>query len=67
MYLTYPLGWTFSHLLLGLIYFGVMTPIGLCLRAVGRNPLHLDIDRAASSYWIERPPPDDVEGYFRRF
>jgi hypothetical protein len=67
MSLTYPIGWVMSHLLLGVIYFGVMTPVGLLMRAVGRDGLKLDLDRSAKTYWTERPPVDDIESYFRQF
>jgi polyferredoxin len=66
MSLTYPIGWVMSHLLLGLIYFGVMTPVGLVLRAFGRDRLERELDRSAPTYWTERPPSEEIEGYFRQ-
>jgi Saxitoxin biosynthesis operon protein SxtJ len=39
------------------IFFVVMTPAGLIMRWLGRDPLRLALDRSASSYWIERRPP----------
>jgi hypothetical protein len=39
--LTYPIGWVVSHLLLGLIYYGIVTPVGLILRMTGHDPLQL--------------------------
>jgi len=46
-----------SRIILGLIYFLVLTPIGLVKRAMGWDPLHR---RAASSdsYWLPYPPRD---------
>lgn len=32
-------------------------PIGLIMRARGKDLLRLKFDRAARSYWIERDPP----------
>lgn len=40
----------------GIIFFAVITPAGLIMRAVG-NPLGLKYDQTASSYWIVRDPP----------
>lgn len=62
----FPIGWTISHLLLGLIYFVVLTPIGLILRALGNDPMNRTIDRRASSYWTthEQAP---MARYFRQF
>src|SRR5262249_45291617 len=46
-----------SPVVLGLVYFTTVTPIGLLLRSVGKDPLRLRFDRAAESYWIDRRPP----------
>ena len=42
-----------SPLLLTLLYFVLITPMGLLRRTLGRSPLRRDA--AASSYWIRRP------------
>ncbi len=47
-----------SPLVLGLLFFLVITPIGLIMRARGKDLLRLKTDPKASSYWIERDPPD---------
>lgn len=62
----FPIGWTVSHLLLGSIYFLVLTPIGLLLRALGHDPMNRTFDRSARSYWTthEQAP---VARYFRQF
>jgi len=67
MYAAYPMGFIVSHLLLGLVYFGVVTPIGLVMRAVGHDPMARRFDRAASTYWVAREQAPDVKRYFRQF
>jgi hypothetical protein len=62
-----PIGWVVSHVVLAVIYYGVLTPIGLVMRLVGRDPLHRRFDRSAKTYWQRRPPVDDVKRYFRQF
>jgi hypothetical protein len=62
-----PIGWVMSHLVLGVIYYLVLTPVGLLLRAAGRDPLQRRFDRAATSYWIDRTREPDVERYFRQY
>ncbi|HVR29950.1 MAG TPA: SxtJ family membrane protein [Thermoanaerobaculia bacterium] len=62
-----PIGWVLSHLILGLIYYLVLTPIGLALRVAGRDPLDRRFDRDAKSYWIDRRGKPDVERYFRQY
>ena len=46
-----------TPVVLGLVYFSTVTPIGLIMRLAGRDPLRLRIDRNAVTYWIERRPP----------
>lgn len=46
-----------NPVVLGLIYATTIVPIGLLIRAFGRDPLRLKFDPQASSYWIPRDPP----------
>jgi hypothetical protein len=46
-----------SPLILGLMFYLVITPIGLLLRLAGKDPLRLRPDPASTSYWIRREPP----------
>jgi hypothetical protein len=62
-----PIGWTLSHIILGAAYYGVVTPIGLLLRALGKDPMNRAFDRAAPSYWTPREKVSDPARYFRQF
>ena len=46
-----------NPLIMGLIFFLAVTPTALIMRAMGKDPLRLRLDRGARSYWIERDPP----------
>ncbi|HUG90893.1 MAG TPA: SxtJ family membrane protein [Planctomycetaceae bacterium] len=64
----YPLAWLVSHTVLVLIYYLLLTPIGLVMRLCGRDPLQRKFDREASTYWQRRPDPEPgAERYFRQF
>ena len=67
MIAAFPIGWTISHLLLGSLYYLVLTPIGLILRLVGYDPMHREFDAKADTYWVEREQVQDVGRYFRQF
>ena len=67
MFAVFPIGWVVSHLLLGVVYFLVLTPIGLTLRALGRDPLERRFDQSASSYWVRHDPATQVKRYLRQF
>ncbi len=62
-----PIGFVISHVLLGLVYFGLFTPLALFFRLVGRDALQRKIDPAASSYWIQTSTGHDPSRYFRQF
>ena len=67
MYAALPIGWTVSHVLMAVVYFVVVTPIGLLSRLVRGDTLHRRLDREARSYWIERPRRSDTRRYLRQF
>lgn len=62
---TFPIGWVVSHVLLLVMYYGIITPVGLLVRAF-RDPLEREIDPGAPTYWVprEQAQPDR---YFRQF
>ena len=52
-----------TPIILGVLYFVVLTPIGLIARAVGHRPL--THERGTSSVWIRRTTPgSDLEQQF---
>jgi hypothetical protein len=57
-----------TPVILGLLFFVTITPIGLLARACGKDFLRLRLDRGAKSYWIERappgPPPQSMKNQF---
>jgi hypothetical protein len=46
-----------NPIVLGLLFFATIAPIGLIMRLTGKDFLRLKLDREAKSYWIERAPP----------
>jgi hypothetical protein len=46
-----------SPITLGVIYYGVMTPMSLLFRWRNKDILKLRYDPQAPSYWIKREPP----------
>lgn len=62
------LGRVVSPIALGILFYGVLTPLGALLRLTGKDPLRLKRDPEASSYWIPRqppgPPPDSMTNQF---
>lgn len=46
-----------TPVLLGLIFFSIVSLTALLMRALGRDPLRLHRDPGAATYWIVREPP----------
>jgi len=46
-----------NPIVLGIMFYGVVTPTGLIMRLLGKDLLRLKREPAAASYWIERTPP----------
>jgi hypothetical protein len=44
-------------IVLALLFFGVVTPVGILVRLCGKDLLRLRFDRSARTYWIHRDPP----------
>ncbi len=57
-----------SPIVLGIMFFVVITPMGLLMRALGKDLLRLKFDERSSSYWIARvppgPPPESLRDQF---
>jgi hypothetical protein len=67
MVVTWPIGWVVSHLALGLLYYGVFTPIALVFRAIGRDSMARRFDRDAKTYWEPYNPDRGLDRYLRQF
>ena len=51
------LGKIISPLVMGIIFFFVVTPIGLIMRLMGKDVLNLKYNNKNKSYWIEKSGP----------
>jgi hypothetical protein len=56
------LGKVVSPIALGILFYGVFTPLGAVIRITGKDPLRLKFDPDAKSYWIPREPPGPPPG-----
>jgi len=63
--LTYPIGWVVSHVLLGLIFYGIVTPIGIILRLTGHDPLQINAP-LGNSLWKSPTGKTDPASYLRQ-
>ena len=66
MKLAHLLGWVNTRLLLGIIFFVIITPMAIVMRIFGRDALNQKIDKDANSYWIPRSPIKSVKEHCER-
>jgi hypothetical protein len=60
------IGLVVSNVAVTAVYLLVVTPIGLALRLLGRDPLQRRLERERESYWEDAEKPGDAERYFRQ-
>lgn len=56
-----------SPAILGVVFYGVIVPIGLIMRMGGRDALRLKRATAAASYWVPPTPPESASSMKQQF
>jgi Saxitoxin biosynthesis operon protein SxtJ len=68
MILAVIMGWVMTRVVLTLVYYLVLTPIGFLGRAFGEQFLHLKRSKDSDTYWIHRTgPAREKSDYERQF
>ena len=65
MMAAFPIGWVVSRVMLGLLFYGMFTPVAAAFRLRGRDALHRRRP-ATPSYWLPKPKPADAASYLRQ-
>ena len=61
------IGLVVGNLALALVFFVLVSGLGLVMRALGRQPVRKGFDRRAATYWQDTDPVDDPGRYYRQF
>ncbi|MBW8884770.1 MAG: hypothetical protein JF612_08345, partial [Planctomycetia bacterium] len=67
MTITYPMAWLISSLLVAIVYYGLVTPVALVFRLLGRDVLQRSWRPGETSYWQEKPAAEDSRRYLQSF
>jgi hypothetical protein len=68
MTLAILMGWVMTRVILSVLFYLIVTPIGLSIRLLGKDFLDLEFSDDAGSYWIPRKEIDkDRSDYERQF
>ena len=62
-----PIGFVVTHLLLGLIFFVLFTPVAIFFRLTGRDPLQRAWNQETKSYWHTRARQRSPASYLRLY
>jgi len=54
MFFGEKIGWVNSRILLGLVFYGMVTPISWLMRLLGKRPLQLEFDPKADTYRVPK-------------
>ena len=63
----FPIGFVVSYVIMGILFFLIITPIGLVMRTLGQDPLAKRFSKEASSYWSQCRPARPSSAYFKQF
>ena len=61
MILAHILGWTVSRIILTVLFFVVITPLGILTRFRGKDFLDLKLDKKGGSYWVAKKPEENAK------
>ncbi|MGC4003407.1 MAG: SxtJ family membrane protein [Pirellulales bacterium] len=67
MIVTFPIGFVVSHILVGALFFLLITPLGWALRLFGHDPLALRRDGTSETYWLPHRQRKDLSSYFKQY
>jgi len=56
MWVGHLLGWINTRILLGLVFYGLITPIGIVLRVMGKDTMSQALSETGPTYRVTRQP-----------
>ena len=65
--LSLAMGWVMTRVILTLVFFLVVTPVGLLQRLVGKRAFEVAFRTSENTYWKPREAPFERESYERQF
>ena len=63
---TAPIGIIVGEVMIFLVYYTVLSPIGIFFRFVQRDPLQRKFEHQAKTYWQPKDSATDAASYYRQ-
>jgi hypothetical protein len=67
MLLAILIGLFMTKVIITLVYFGMMTPIGLVRQWIVKDPMKMKTDPEATTYWVKKESPDSKVSYEKQY
>jgi len=65
--ITRTIGTVITGFVLSLLFFLIVTPVGLLMRLLGKDPLDKKIEKDRHSYWVDKDLKADTMDYNKQF
>ena len=66
-YAAFPIRFVVFYLIMAIVYYLLMTPIGVVMWLFGYDPMNRHFDESTDTYWRPRKQDDSLNTYFRQF
>lgn len=63
----FPIGFVLSYVIMGTLFFLIITPVGLIMKILGRDPMHRKFEPEATTYWVAAQGERARSTYFKQF
>lgn len=67
MFVAHGISWVLMRVILGILFYLVLSPIAIAMRLAGKDLLNQRIDKSTTTYWQKRSAPFDRKRYERLF
>jgi hypothetical protein len=65
--ISYPIGFVVSYVIMGTLFYLLITPVGIFFKITGRDTMKRRFEPEAASYWIPVERQRSRESYFKQF
>lgn len=65
--IAFPIGFVLSYVIMGTLFYVLITPVGLLFRLTGRDAMKRSFESGAPSYFVDVGSPAPRERYFKQY
>ena len=65
--IAFPIGFVLSYVIMGTLFYVLITPVGILFKLTGRDVMKRRFDPEAETYWTEARSGRPREHYFKQF